>query len=93
MSTFPYLVRAVSPSGQVRFSLGDRLVDRYLEFVLGCVADGRGPAEREEDEPELGAVDQPAGQRPPARAQVGGQAGRTGQISSQSRLVLSVQIR
>jgi len=28
-------VRAVSSSGQVRVSLGDRLVDRYLEFVAG----------------------------------------------------------
>ena len=35
MSTFPSLVRAVSSSGQVRYSLGDRLVDRYLEFVAG----------------------------------------------------------
>jgi len=35
MSTFPCLVRAVSSSGQVRFSLGDRLADRYLEFVAG----------------------------------------------------------
>jgi hypothetical protein len=35
MSTFPSLVRAVSSSGQVRYQLGDRLVDRYLEFVAG----------------------------------------------------------
>jgi integrase/recombinase XerD len=35
MSTFPSLVRAVSSSGQVRYSLGDRLTDRYLEFVAG----------------------------------------------------------
>jgi integrase/recombinase XerD len=35
MSTFPTLVRAVSSSGQVRYSLGDRLTDRYLEFVAG----------------------------------------------------------
>ena len=34
MSTFPSL-RAVSLSGQVRYSLGDRLTDRYLEFVAG----------------------------------------------------------
>jgi integrase/recombinase XerD len=27
--------RAVSSSGQVRYSLGERLVDRYLEFVAG----------------------------------------------------------
>src|SRR5579862_2177891 len=35
MSTFPSLVRAVSSSGQVRYQLGDRLTDRYLEFVAG----------------------------------------------------------
>ena len=35
MSSFPYLVRFVSGSGQVRYRLGDRLVDRYLEFVAG----------------------------------------------------------
>ena len=35
MGSFPCLVRAVSLSGQVRYSLGDRLVDRYLEFVAG----------------------------------------------------------
>jgi integrase/recombinase XerD len=35
MSSFPCLVRFVSGSGQVRFRLGDRLVDRYLEFVAG----------------------------------------------------------
>jgi len=35
MSTFPCLVRFVSGSGQVRYRLGDRLVDRYLEFVAG----------------------------------------------------------
>ena len=35
MSSFPCLVRSVSGSGQVRYSLGDRLVDRYLEFVAG----------------------------------------------------------
>jgi hypothetical protein len=28
-------VRFVSGSGQVRYRLGDRLVDRYLEFVAG----------------------------------------------------------
>ena len=33
MSTFPCLVRFVSGSGQVRYRLGDRLVDRYLEFM------------------------------------------------------------
>jgi hypothetical protein len=35
MSSFPCLVRFVSGSGQVRYRLGDRLVDRYLEFVAG----------------------------------------------------------
>ncbi len=35
MSSFPCLVRTVSSSGQVRYSLTDRLVDRYLEFVAG----------------------------------------------------------
>src|SRR5258705_3115340 len=35
MSSFPCLARFVSGSGQVRFRLGDRLVDRYLEFVAG----------------------------------------------------------
>ena len=35
MSSFPCLVRAVSGSGAVRYLLGHRLVDRYLEFVAG----------------------------------------------------------
>src|SRR5256884_183907 len=35
MSSFPCLVRLVSGSGQVRSRLGERLVDRYLEFVAG----------------------------------------------------------
>src|SRR5205823_942659 len=35
MSSFPCLVRLVSGSGQVRYRLGDRLADRYLEFVAG----------------------------------------------------------
>jgi integrase/recombinase XerD len=35
MSSFPCLERFVSGSGQVRYRLGDRLVDRYLEFVAG----------------------------------------------------------
>jgi integrase/recombinase XerD len=35
MSSFPCLVRTVSGSGRVRYSLGHRLVDRYLEFVAG----------------------------------------------------------
>jgi site-specific recombinase XerD len=35
MSSFPCLVRSVPSSGQDRYSLGDRLVDRYLEFVAG----------------------------------------------------------
>jgi hypothetical protein len=35
MSSFPCLVGSVSGSGQVRYRLGERLVDRYLEFVAG----------------------------------------------------------
>ena len=35
MSTFPSLVRSVSPSGEPRYALGDPFVDRYLEFVAG----------------------------------------------------------
>jgi hypothetical protein len=35
MSSFPCLARTFSGSGQVRYSLGDRLVDHYLEFVAG----------------------------------------------------------
>jgi hypothetical protein len=35
MSSFPCLVRFVSRSGEVRYRLGERLVDRYLEFVAG----------------------------------------------------------
>jgi integrase/recombinase XerD len=35
MGSFPCLVRVVSGSGQVRYRLGERLVDRYLEFVAG----------------------------------------------------------
>jgi len=35
MSSFPCLVRFTSGSGQVRYRLGDRLADRYLEFVAG----------------------------------------------------------
>jgi integrase/recombinase XerD len=35
MSSFPCLVRSVSGSGEVRYLLGHRLVDRYLEFVAG----------------------------------------------------------
>jgi integrase/recombinase XerD len=35
MSSFPCLMRFVSGSGQVRYRLGERLVDRYLEFVAG----------------------------------------------------------
>jgi integrase/recombinase XerD len=35
MGSFPCLVRVVSASGQVRYRLGERLVDRYLEFVAG----------------------------------------------------------
>ncbi len=36
MGSFPCLVRFVSGSGQVRYRLGERLVDRYLEFVAGA---------------------------------------------------------
>jgi hypothetical protein len=35
MNGFPCLVRSVSASGQVRYVLGDRMADRYLEFVAG----------------------------------------------------------
>jgi hypothetical protein len=35
MTDFPVLLRSVSASGQVRYRLGDPLVDRYLEFVAG----------------------------------------------------------
>jgi integrase/recombinase XerD len=35
MSSFPCLARTVSGSGQVRYRLGEPLVDRYLEFVAG----------------------------------------------------------
>src|SRR5215469_14024533 len=35
MSRFPCLERTFPGSGQVRFTLGDRLTDRYLEFVAG----------------------------------------------------------
>jgi integrase/recombinase XerD len=33
--SFPCLVRTTSGLGEVRYALGDRLVDRYLEFVAG----------------------------------------------------------
>jgi integrase/recombinase XerD len=33
--SFPEMVRTVSGLGEVRYALGDRLVDRYLEFVAG----------------------------------------------------------
>jgi hypothetical protein len=35
MSSFPCLVRSVSGSGRGHYWLGERLVDRYLEFVAG----------------------------------------------------------
>ena len=35
MSSFPCVARSVSSSGQVCYQLGDRLVDRYLDFVAG----------------------------------------------------------
>jgi len=37
MTTFPCLVRAASPSGADRYSLGHPVVDLYLEFVAGRV--------------------------------------------------------
>ena len=35
MTGFPLLVRSTDRSGQVRYRLGDQLIDRYLEFVAG----------------------------------------------------------
>jgi integrase/recombinase XerD len=35
MTIFPSLIRCASASGEVRYRLGDPLVDRYLEFVAG----------------------------------------------------------
>jgi hypothetical protein len=35
MSSFPWLIRVVSGSGEVRYCLGEPLVARYLEFVAG----------------------------------------------------------
>jgi integrase/recombinase XerD len=35
MSSLPCLVRSVTGAGEVRYALGHRLVDRYLEFVAG----------------------------------------------------------
>jgi site-specific recombinase XerD len=35
MTNFPDLIRSSSPAGETRFSLGDPLVDSYLEFVAG----------------------------------------------------------
>ena len=35
MVSFPHLVRTTSGLGEVWYALGDRLVDRYLEFVAG----------------------------------------------------------
>jgi site-specific recombinase XerD len=35
MSSFPCLVRSVTGAGQVRYRLGECVVDRYLEFVAG----------------------------------------------------------
>ena len=45
MSSFPCLVRFVSGSGQVRYRLGDRLVDRYQEFVADRCRRGRPQAD------------------------------------------------
>ena len=40
MSSFPCLAHVVSGTGEVRYSLGDWLVDRYLEFVaVRCLAE------------------------------------------------------
>jgi integrase/recombinase XerD len=35
MNQFPCLIRSSSPGGEVRYSLGDPLVDSYLAFVAG----------------------------------------------------------
>ena len=35
MVSFPEMVRTTSGLGEVRYALGDGLVDRYLEFVAG----------------------------------------------------------
>ena len=35
MVSFPQMVRTTSGLGEARYALGDRLVDRYLEFVAG----------------------------------------------------------
>ena len=35
MTTFPFLVRTASPTGEDRYFLGHPVVDRYLEFVAG----------------------------------------------------------
>src|ERR1700747_3074769 len=35
MSSFPCVARSVTGAGEVRYALGHRLVDRYLEFVAG----------------------------------------------------------
>jgi hypothetical protein len=47
VSSFSCRVGSMSGSGQVRYSLGDRLVDRYLEFVAavtGRTRCGRWPS-------------------------------------------------
>ena len=38
--SFPHLVRATSGLGEVRYVLGDRLVDRFLEFAAGRARPG-----------------------------------------------------
>ena len=44
MSSFPSMARTVTGSGQVRYRLGERLVDRYLEFVAPrCPELGKRP--------------------------------------------------
>ena len=35
MNPFPCLIRSSSPGGEVRYALGDPLVDSYLAFVAG----------------------------------------------------------
>jgi hypothetical protein len=50
MSSFPCLVRLVSGSVQVRYRLGERLVDRYLEFVaVRAVVNDAQPTARPQD--------------------------------------------
>ena len=60
MSSFPCPVRFVSGSGQVRYRLGDGLVDRYLEFVAGsCRPNTLRAVAVEHQGEELGARGRP----------------------------------